>query len=961
MKKLFLLDAMALIYRAHFAFAKTPRISSTGMNTSAVFGFANTLLEVLQKENPSHIGVSFDTPKATFRKEKFDAYKAQRQAMPDDIVVAIPYVKRLCEALCIPLLMLDGYEADDVIGTLAKKAEATGEFEVFMMTPDKDYGQLVSERVKIFRPAYMGKPNEVLGVPEILDRWGIERVQQVIDILGLMGDASDNIPGMPGIGEKTAQKLIQEWGSVENLIANVDNLKGKVQEIVRTHAEQGLLSKELATIHLEVPVEFDEKDLERCEPNREKLAALMDELEFRQLRRRLLGDEAGEAEARAAVLGTPDGKPVAPARRGRAAAPKASQMDLFGGSNTEAIAAFESGQPLQRPAEEAPLSYRRTIANTVHDYRLVDTPELRRSLIHFLSLQERFCFDTETTSIDPIEADLVGLAFAYRPGEGFFVPVPAEPAEAQAIVDEFKPILENERVGKIAQNLKYDLIVLKKYGVEVRGPLYDTMLAHYLIEPEKRHNMDYMAVAYLNYEPVAIEALIGRKGSKQGNMRDVDPEPLKEYAAEDADITLQLREVLAPMVVEVGAQKLFDEVEMPLVDVLATMELEGVRVDTNALTELSKTLTVDLESLQLQIFEMAGESFNIGSPQQLGRILFEKLKLDNNAPRTKTGQWATGEEVLSKLEGQHEIARKILDFRELQKLKSTYVDALPQLISPRDGRIHTSFNQAVAATGRLSSNNPNLQNIPIRTPRGQEIRKAFVPRDDEHLILSADYSQIELRIMAAFSQDPAMMEAFNSGRDIHATTASKVFNVSLDQVTGDMRRKAKTVNFGIIYGISSFGLAARLGIKRGEAKEIIDAYFQEFPAVKRFMDDSILKAREREYAETLLGRRRYLRDINSRNMTERSFAERNAINAPIQGTAADIMKLAMIRVHEFLKRENLRSKMILTVHDELVFDAYKPEIDYLKERVNELMVNALPLSVKMETGMGTGTNWLQAH
>lgn len=961
MKKLFLLDAMALIYRAHFAFAKTPRISSTGMNTSAVFGFANTLLEVLTKENPTHIGVSFDTPKATFRKEKFDAYKAQRQAMPDDIVVAIPYVKRLCEALCIPLLMLDGYEADDVIGTLAKKAEATGEFEVFMMTPDKDYGQLVSERVKIFRPAYMGKPNEVLGVPEILDRWGIQRVEQVIDILGLMGDASDNIPGMPGIGEKTAQKLIQEWGSVENLIANVDKLKGKVQETVRTHAEQGLLSKELATIHLEVPVEFDEKDLERCEPNREKLSALMDELEFRQLRRRLLGDEAGEAEARAAVLGTPDGKPAAPARRGRAAAPKASQMDLFGASNADAIAAFEAGQPLQRPVDDAPPSYRRTIANTVHDYRLVDTPELRRSLIHFLSLQEQFCFDTETTSIDPIEAELVGLAFAYRAGEGFFVPVPANQTEAQALVDEFKPLLENEAIGKIAQNLKYDLIVLKKYGVEVRGPLYDTMLAHYLIEPEKRHNMDYMAVAYLNYEPVSIEALIGKKGSKQGNMRDVDPEPLKEYAAEDADITLQLRDVLAPMVVEVGAQKLFDEVEMPLVDVLATMELEGVRVDETALSDLSKTLTVDLESLQLQIFEMAGESFNIGSPQQLGKILFEKLKLDTNAPRTKTGQWATGEEVLSKLEGQHEIARKILDFRELQKLKSTYVDALPQLISPRDGRIHTSFNQAVAATGRLSSNNPNLQNIPIRTPRGQEIRKAFVPRDEDHLILSADYSQIELRIMAAFSEDPAMMEAFNSGRDIHATTASKVFNVSLDQVTSDMRRKAKTVNFGIIYGISSFGLAARLGIKRGEAKDIIDAYFQEFPAVKKFMDDSILKAREREYAETLLGRRRYLRDINSRNMTERSFAERNAINAPIQGTAADIMKLAMIRVHEFLKRENLRSKMILTVHDELVFDAYKPEIDYLQERVNGLMVNALPLSVKMETGMGTGVNWLEAH
>ncbi len=960
MKKLFLLDAMALIYRAHFAFSKTPRITSTGMNTSAVFGFANTLLEVLQKETPTHIGVAFDTPKRTFRKEKFEAYKAQRQAMPEDIIVAIPYVKRLCEALCIPILILDGYEADDVIGTIAKKAAETGEFEVFMMTPDKDYGQLVSEHVKIFRPAFMGKPNEVLGVQEILDRWGIERVEQVVDMLGLMGDASDNIPGLPGIGEKTAQKLVQEWGSVENLIANVDKLKGKVQEVVRSHGEQGLLSKELATIHLEVPVEFDEHDLERCEPNREKVAALMDELEFRQLRRRLLGDEVGEAEARNAVLGTPDGKPAT--RRGKAAAGN-SQMALFGGGNSsaDAIAAFEAGEPLQRPTDDDILTTRRTIATTLHDYRLVDTPELRRSLAHFLSLQESFCFDSETTAIDPVEAELVGLAFAYRPGEAFYVPTPADWAGAQAVVDDFKAVLENPAVGKVAQNLKYDLIVLKKYGVQVAGPCYDTMLAHYLIEPEKRHNMDFMALSYLNYEPVSIETLIGKKGAKQGSMRDVDPAAITEYAGEDADITLQLRDILTPKLREVRAQKLFDEVEMPLVEVLADIELEGVRVDTAALSELSKTLTIDLESLQLQIFEMAGESFNIGSPQQLGRILFEKLKLDTNAPRTKTGQWATGEEVLSKLENQHDIARKVLDFRELQKLKSTYVDALPQLISPRDGRIHTSFNQAVAATGRLSSNNPNLQNIPIRTPRGQEIRKAFVPRDDEHLILSADYSQIELRIMASFSQDPAMMEAFNQGRDIHATTASKIFNVPLDQVTGTMRRQAKTVNFGIIYGISSFGLAARLDIKRGEAKDIIDAYFQEFPAVKKFMDESILKARNLEYAETLLGRRRYLRDINSRNQTDRNFAERNAINAPIQGTAADILKLAMIRIHGFLKKENLKSKMILTVHDELVFDAYKPEIDFLKEHVNELMVNALPISVKMETGMGTGVNWLEAH
>ncbi|MCY7350404.1 MAG: DNA polymerase I [Cytophagaceae bacterium] len=955
MKKLFLLDALALIYRAHFAFAKTPRINSTGMNTSAVFGFANTLLEVLTKEAPSHIGVAFDTPKRTFRKEKFEDYKAQRQAMPEDIGIAIPYVKRLCEALCIPILILDGYEADDVIGTIALKAAQTGEFEVFMMTPDKDYGQLVSDHVKIFRPAFMGKPNEVIGKQDILDRWGIERVEQVVDILGLMGDASDNIPGLPGIGEKTAQKLIQEWGSVENIIANVDKLKGKVQEIVRAHADQGLMSKELATIHLEVPVDFDENDLKRCDPNREKLAQLLDELEFRQLRRRLLGDDAA---ATAAVLETTT-LPNRPKT-----APTGNQMDMFGGGNNAtaaAIAAFEAAPPLSRPVDEAISTSRRTIFNTLHDYRLVDTPELRRSLVHFLSIQEAFCFDTETTALDPVEADLVGFSFSYRPGEAFYVPVPADPEQAQAIVEEFRVVLENTSVGKVAQNMKYDLIVLKKYGVNVAGPLYDTMLAHYLIEPEKRHNLDYMSGAYLNYEPVAIETLIGKKGSKQGNMREVELEAIKEYAGEDADLTLQLRDVLTPQMADVGARKLFDEIEMPLVDVLADMELEGVRVDTGALRELSKTLTIDLEQLQLQIFEMAGESFNIGSPQQLGRILFEKLKLDNKAPKTKTGQWATGEEVLSKLENDHEVARKVLEFRELQKLKNTYVDALPQLISPRDGRIHTSFNQAVAATGRLSSNNPNLQNIPIRTPRGQEIRKAFVPRDNDHLILSADYSQIELRIMASFSGDPAMTEAFNQGRDIHATTASKIFNVSLDQVTSDMRRKAKTVNFGIIYGISSFGLAARLDIKRTEAKEIIDAYFQEFPAVKCFMDESILKARECEYAETITGRRRYLRDINSRNMNERNFAERNAINAPIQGTAADILKVAMIRIHDFLRRENLKSKMILTVHDELVFDAHKTEVDYLKERVNDLMVHALPLAVKMETGMGTGLNWLQAH
>lgn len=950
MKKLFLLDAMALIYRAHFAFSKTPRITSKGMNTSAVFGFANTLLEVLTKEKPSHLGVSFDTPKRTFRKERFEAYKAQRQAQPEDITIAIPYVMRLCEAMCIPLLLVDGYEADDVIGTLAKKADATGEFEVLMMTPDKDYGQLVTENVKIYRPAFMGKPAEVLGIREIRERWEIQDTAQVTDILGLMGDSVDNIPGIPGVGEKTAKKLIQEWGSLENLLANAASIKGKLGENLVAHAEQGLLSKELAIIETNVPIEFEPGALELCGPNREQLSALLDELEFRTLRRRLLGEEA------------PDSAEVVRAQRlnaKRAAAPASSQMGLFGELTPEKrLPTGEADGTAEGTPDDDGL---RTFYDSPHDYRLVDTPELRQSLIGYLAEQPAFCFDTETTAIDAVEAELVGLSFAYRVGEAFYVPVPPGEAAAQAIVDEFKPLWESPTIEKIGQNLKYDLTVLARYGVRIEGPIYDTMIAHYLIEPEKRHNMDFLAETYLRYTPIAIESLIGKKGKNQLTMRDIEPEKVKDYAAEDADVTLQLKEVLNPELQRVGAVKLFEEVEMPLVPVLTDMEVEGVRVDVNTLNELSQIITVDLQQLQTQVFELAGEEFNIGSPQQLGRVLFEKLRLDKNPKKTPTGQYATGEEILSRLESEHEIARKILDFRELQKLKSTYIDALPLLISPRTGRIHTSYNQAVAATGRLSSTNPNLQNIPIRTPRGQEIRKAFVPRDENHVILSADYSQIELRIMAAFSGDESMTEAFNRGIDIHATTASKVFNVPLDQVTSDMRRKAKMVNFGIIYGISAFGLAARLDIPRTEARDIIEAYFQEFASVKRFMDQCIEGARERLYVETLLGRRRYLREINSRNQTERGFAERNAINAPIQGSAADMLKLAMIRIHDFLKREKLQSKMILTVHDELVFDAYLPEVDLLKERVNDLMVNALPLSVRMETGIGTGKNWLEAH
>ncbi|MCA0232725.1 MAG: DNA polymerase I [Bacteroidetes bacterium] len=941
-KKLFLLDAFALIYRAHFAFVKNPRISSKGLNTSAIFGFANTLLEVLKDEKPTHLGVAFDTPKPTFRHVQFEAYKAQRQEQPEDITTAVPYIKELLKAMCIPILEMEGYEADDVVGTLAKKAAREG-FEVFMMTPDKDYGQLVEEHVYLYKPAISGKGVEIMGPKEVCERWGISDISQVVDMLGLQGDASDNIPGIPGVGEKTAQKLVAEFGSVENLIVNADKLAGKLKEKVIEGKDLAVLSKQLATIDINVPIAFEEEDLRMCEPNRELLSSLLDELEFKTLKKRLLG----ETEAPVAIP----------------AANKTGQLNLFGEAPT---AAPSVSKPTESASTGTPTpletsNERRTVATTAHRYHLVNTPELRQSLAYYLSLQESFCFDTETTSVDAVDAELVGLAFAYREGEAFYVPVPADRTEAQAIVEEFREVLENDKIEKIAQNLKYDMLILQNYGVEVRGPLYDTMLAHYLIEPDKRHNMDALANAYLNYEPVAIEALIGKKGPKQLTMRDVAIEKVVEYAAEDADITLQLKHKLQPLLVENQAEKLFKGVEVPLVPVLAAMEREGIKVDTNVLSEMSGVLEIDMKQVEQEIFGLAGEEFNIGSPKQLGVILFEKMKLVKNPKKTATGQYATGEDILSDLESEHEIARKILDYRELQKLKSTYVDALPQLINPSTGRIHTSFNQAVAATGRLSSTNPNLQNIPIRTPRGREIRKAFIPRSEDYVILSADYSQIELRIMAAFSQDATMLEAFNKGIDIHASTASKVFNVALEEVTSDMRRKAKMVNFGIIYGISAFGLAQRLGIARGEASEIIKAYFQEFPAVKSYMDMVINKAREQKYVETILGRRRYLADIDSQNQTTRGFAERNAINAPIQGSAADMIKIAMINIHDFMKREKLQSRMLLQVHDELVFDAHRDEIELLSHHVNELMVNAIPLPVKMETGIGKGLNWLEAH
>ncbi|MCE4216754.1 DNA polymerase I [Aquirufa antheringensis] len=940
MKKLFLFDAMALIYRAHFAFAKTPRISSKGINTSAVFGFANTILEVINKEKPDYLGVAFDTPKPTFRHIEYTPYKAQRQEQPEDITIAIPYVKRLVEAMDIPMLILDGYEADDVIGTIAKKAvRANPDIEVYMMTPDKDYGQLVEERIKMYKPAFMGKGVEVLGPKEVCQRWNIANVDQVIDMLGLMGDAVDNIPGIPGVGEKTAQKLIEQFGSLENLLDNTDQLKGKLQENLINFREQGILSKHLARIMLEVPVEYEEEKLKATPPNRALLEPLLEELEFRTLRKRILGED----------------EPVVAKVK---ASPKvdANQMDMFGSPAPATTSAAEEEE------EEVITTSYSNLSNTAHQYHLVQGENAIKSLISFLDRQDSFCFDTETTSLVAIEAALVGMSFSYRKGEAFYVPFPEDPAACQAQADLFKAIFAKESTIKIAQNIKYDMSVLRNYGIEIKGATYDTMLAHYLIEPEKRHGMDALALAYLSYEPMSIENLIGKKGAKQGNMREVELNLIKEYAAEDADITLQLKPFLdKQLTTNPKAVQLLHEVEMPLARVLSTIECEGVNLDVPFLQEMSKTLEADSKAVQEKIFATAGQEFNIASPKQLGEILFEKLKLDPKAKKTKTGQYMTGEEVLSKLEAEHEIASLILDFRELQKLKSTYVDALPALISPKTGRIHTSFMQAVTATGRLSSKDPNLQNIPIRTVRGREIRKAFIPRDENHLILSADYSQIELRIMAAFSKDESMLDAFNNGLDVHKATAAKVFHVPLEEVTSDMRRKAKTVNFGIIYGVSAFGLAAQLAISRTEAKEIIDQYFVEFPKVKTFMDQSIADARENGYVETVLGRRRYLRDILSANMNERGFAERNAINAPIQGSAADMIKVAMIQIQDFLERENLKSKMILTVHDELVFDAHKDEVDYLKTQINKIMCEAMDLGVAMETGIGVGENWLEAH
>jgi DNA polymerase-1 len=923
--KLFLLDAYALIFRAYYAFIKNPRITSYGLNTSAIYGFTNALLDILNNQKPSHIAVVFDHKSPNVRVQEHAFYKANRDETPEDIKLSEPYIRRLIEAFNIPVLEAEGYEADDVIGTLAKVAEKQG-FTTYMMTPDKDFGQLVSENIKMFKPARSGGAHEVWGEEEVCEKFDLDNVNQIIDYLGLMGDAVDNIPGVPGVGPKTASKLLKQYGTMEGIYEHIDELKGKLKERLVDNKEQAFISRQLATILLDAPVPFEPEKLIKEEPNEDKLKELFTELEFRTMFKRVIGSEMQQTV-------------------------KTGQQSLFDDFSPSAASS----------ASKKKTTTLQTIETSPHEYGLIQLPIQREQLLKKLLKQDVVCFDTETTSLDVLDAEILGCAFSFEKGSGYYVTFPRDQQEAKEVLDEFLPFFQSDQIVKVLQNAKYDMHILRNYGMNLKGPIYDTMLAHYLIEPDERHNMDFLAEKYLNYKPISITELIGKRGKNQLSFDTVEIQKAKEYAVEDADITLQIKNQLEPLVKEEEVEHILKDIELPLVPVLMNMEREGVNVDVPFLESYSTQLKKESEGIEASIYEEAGLKFNIGSPRQLGEVLFDVLNLDPKAKKTKTGQYKTGEDVLQKLADKHALPKLALEYRQVNKLLSTYVDALPKLVHPRTGRVHTTFSQAIAGTGRLSSNHPNLQNIPIRTERGREIRKAFVPRDDEHVLLAADYSQIELRIVASVSGDENMVQAFKDGLDIHTATAAKVFDVDLENVTSDMRRKAKTVNFGLIYGVGATSLGQQLGIPRREASELIDAYFTQFSGIKKYMDDTIEYCRDHGYVKTLLGRKRKIRDINSQNRVVVGFAERNAINAPIQGAAADMIKVAMIHIHEALEKSKLNTKMILQVHDELLFDVPKSELEETKALVMPLMEKAMPLNVPVVVEAGVGKHWLEAH
>ncbi len=940
-KRLFLLDAFALIFRGYYALIKNPRINSKGMDTSAIMGFTNSLFDVIKREKPDHIAVCFDKGGSVERTEMFPDYKANRLETPDAIKIAVPFIQKILKAMHIPVVVLEGWEADDIIGTLAKQAEKE-DYKVYMVTPDKDFGQLVSDNIFMYRPARMGNGIEIWGIPEVQKRFGVQSPEQVIDYLGMMGDASDNIPGLPGVGDKTAKKFIDEFGSLEGLLANTDKLKGKMKEKVEENGEIGLLSKKLATICTTVDVKFNAKDYEMSVPDNDKVQEIFDELEFRRLKDQFIKIFSEEVEETSATNNdSPGSKKVVTEAGG-------GQFSLFGNDGNA-------------PATIKATSGRKTIKDVSHVYQSVSGGMAMNLFMQKVMKQNSVCFDTETTGLNPLTAELVGIAFSWEAGKGFYLPIPEDKNEAQEIIEILRPFFESERIEKIGQNLKYDIKVLNKYNINVKGKCFDTMLAHYLINPDMRHNMDVLSEAYLNYTPVSITELIGKKGKNQMSMRDVPLDQQTEYAVEDADITFQLAQHFRPELAEAKTEELFNTIEIPLLHVLADMELEGINLDKAFLNSLSDELNNDIKNLESKIYEEAGQEFNIASPKQLGEVLFDKLKLVDKPKKTKTGQYSTAEDVLSYLAKDHEIIRNVLEYRGLSKLKSTYVDALPQQVEESTGRVHTDYMQTVAATGRLSSNNPNLQNIPIRTERGRQVRKAFVPRDDNYILLAADYSQIELRIIAALSEETTMIEAFKNGEDIHASTASKVFNVPLEEVTREQRGNAKTVNFGIIYGVSAFGLSNQTDLTRTEAKELIETYYKTYPKLRNYISEQIDFARDHGYVQTVLGRRRYLKNINGSNAIVRGAAERNAVNAPIQGSAADIIKIAMINIHKKLSDGSYKTKMLLQVHDELVFDVYKPELEELKVLIKSEMENAYALKVPLVVDLGMGNDWLEAH